>query len=246
MIGREEAAGAAPAPTAAIRARGLARRFGARWALNGVDLTVEWSEATAVVGPNGSGKTTLLRVLAGALTPTRGRALVAGNRLREEGRAVRSAVGLLAGDAYLYDDLTAVENLRFAARMCGGDPSDEALGRVLERVGLTGSADRPIRVYSSGMRKRLALGRMLAMDPRVLLLDEPYANLDGEGADLVDRVIGEWIAGDRAVVLATHRTDRAADVCHDVVHLKAGRRIDLVSRAAGAEPAAPPAVMGAP
>ncbi|NIR77778.1 MAG: ATP-binding cassette domain-containing protein, partial [Gemmatimonadetes bacterium] len=93
---------ARPGSDAAIRAHSVARRFGPRWALRDVDLAVEWGRAVALVGPNGSGKTTLLRILAGALTPSRGRVWIAGRRLPEEGDAVRSAVGLLAGDAYLY------------------------------------------------------------------------------------------------------------------------------------------------
>lgn len=206
----------------ALKAGGLSRRFGSHLVLRDVTFQVAWGEAVALVGSNGAGKTTLLRISAGVLSPSGGGVRIGGACVRDRGDAVRASTALLAGESFLYDDLTALENLRFAVRMIGGHASAGRLGDVLERIGLRRVAGSRIRHFSSGMRKRLAVGRVVAMDPPVLLLDEPYASLDETGAALVDDVVSEWKERGRAVVMATHRRDRARRVCDRMLHLVDG------------------------
>jgi ABC-type multidrug transport system ATPase subunit len=216
----------------------VSRRFGTHPVLRALDLEVSWGESVALVGVNGAGKTTLLRILAGALTPHGGTAEVGGADARSD--AARRLVGLLLGDAFLYDDLTARENVRFALEMNDGSRDSGACLEVLERVGLTRAADRRVRFFSSGMRKRLALARVLALDPTLLLLDEPWASLDQEAADLIDEVVAGWRSPERAVVLATHHRDRARRTCDRILALENGRLDPVISR----EPVRPRVLAG--
>src|SRR5690606_16945753 len=174
-------------PVPAVALHGLARRFGRRWVLRGIDLRVEPGEVVALTGRNGSGKTTLLRVCATALRPTRGTGEVFGNDLVRDADAIRELIGFLGHHPGLYDDLTAAENLVFACRMAGMPASESAVVAALEQVGLAEERKERVRGFSAGMRRRLALARLLLRPPRLLLLDEPYASFDADGILLVNR-----------------------------------------------------------
>jgi ABC-type multidrug transport system ATPase subunit len=205
---------------AAIRAVGVGRRFGRLWAVKGADLTVGWGEVVGLLGPNGSGKTTLLRILAGVLTPTEGRAQVGGIDVVGPDRdRVRERVGIVSGDAYLYGDLTAAENMRLALAMLGRSGDRELVRRTLETVGLTRAMNRRVRDFSTGMRKRLALARAIAGEPAVLLLDEPYSGLDEQGVRFVHDVVDCWRIEGRALLMATHHDVHAAERCDRCVLL---------------------------
>ncbi|MGH7552132.1 MAG: ATP-binding cassette domain-containing protein, partial [Longimicrobiales bacterium] len=138
----------------AIELNAIARRFGRRWALRGIDLRVGRGETVAITGRNGSGKTTLLRICATLLRPTRGAGQVFGLDLIGQAPAIRSTIGFLAHSAGLYEDLTADENLRFAARMMGLPDARQATSAALERTGLRQEAAERVRGFSSGMRRR--------------------------------------------------------------------------------------------
>jgi heme exporter protein A len=216
--GGTRAAGTVPA----VALHGLARRFGQRWVLRGIDLRVEPGEVVALTGRNGSGKTTLLRVCATALRPTRGAGTVFGHDLVEGADDVREAVGFLAHHAGLYDELTAAENLVFACRMSGHPAGESAIIAALEQVGLAEERRERVRGFSAGMRRRLALARLLLRPPRLLLLDEPYASFDADGILLVNRFAARVAAGGGAVLLATHDLLRAQELIHRDVHLSDG------------------------
>ena len=208
---------------AAIRVEGLTRRFGRRWALRGVDLHVRSGEVVTLLGANGTGKTTLLRVLATLLRPTGGTAAVCGRDVMDEADAIRGLTALMTPLGHVYDELTGVENLRFAARMLGV-PSDRApLVERLDAVGLAESADIVARSYSTGMRKRLELARIGLADPRVVLLDEPFTSLDEDGVELVQRAIAGWREAGKTVLLASHRAEEARRHADRSVRLEAGR-----------------------
>lgn len=217
---------ATPAPTSgapAVSASGVGKRFGYTWALRDVDLEVRSGELLALMGPNGAGKSTLLRVLATLLKPTRGEARVFGERVDADANAVRERTSFLAPEGFLYGDLTAMENLRFAARMYGLEEWRDPAARVLERVGLQRSADVRVDGFSSGMYKRLALARLLLQAGDLVLLDEPYASLDAEGIDLVDRLVEEMQGEGKTVLLASHQWGRALHLSDRVVVLEGGR-----------------------
>lgn len=207
----------------AVETHALSRRFRRVWALRRVTLAIAQGESVALVGPNGSGKSTLMKVIATVLTPTRGSIHVMGQDLETAGDAVPRAVGLMSHQTYLYGDLTALENLRFATRMHGIRRSNEELLALLARVGLAGAAHKLLRGFSQGMAQRLGLARALLHEPEILLLDEPYSALDPDGAKLVDRLLAERRQAGHTTVLVTHHVERALDLCERAVALKAGQ-----------------------
>jgi ABC-type multidrug transport system ATPase subunit len=186
----------------------MTRVFGVTPAVVRVDLTVERGEVVLLRGPNGAGKSTLLRVVATALSPTYGGGEVLGFDLVRERERIRARVELLGHRTRLYEDLTAAENLRFACAMTGC-PADGVAG-ALERVGLHQVADERVRGFSQGMRQRVAVARAVLRQPDLLLLDEPYAGLDTEARDAVDRAMTEARDAGRTVLLATHDVTRGA------------------------------------
>jgi heme exporter protein A len=206
----------------AVLATDLARLFAASPAL--VDVSIEIGAARVVVlrGPNGAGKTTLLRILATAIRPSLGSALVDGLDVVRDADQLRPRVSYLAHATGLYDDLTAAENLRFAATMLGTPDRAERVRRALDDVGLGSRADERVVTFSAGMRRRLALGRLLLGSPSLVLLDEPYATLDPDGMALVDELLDAWRAAGVTVLIASHAADRIADRSDGWVRLEAG------------------------
>lgn len=207
----------------AVRTTGLGRRFGRYWALAHVDLEVEPGEVLLLAGPNGSGKTTLLRLVAGLYRPSAGNLAIFGLEPRRQRSAVRRALSLISHETYLYDRLSALETLRLWARLLGRPAADDDLVPLLEEVALAERRDTLVVGFSAGMKKRLSLARTRLEQPRLVLLDEPFAALDAEGKRLVET----WIAGFRAagttVVMASHALGRAARLCDRGVLLTRGQ-----------------------
>ena len=183
-----------------IAARGLGRSFGAKRVLGDLDLDVAERDLLLVTGPNGSGKSTLLALCAGLLAPTRGELEV---------RVERSRIGYLAHEPLVYRELSALENLDLYGRLYRVPERRERIGMLLERYGLWEARRERVATLSRGMQQRLALCRTLLHEPELLLLDEPYAGLDEEGAALLDGELGA-LAGTRTVLLATHDAERVA------------------------------------
>jgi len=210
-------------PSAAVEAAGLAKRYGRAWALREIDLSIRPGEAVALLGPNGSGKSTLLRILATATRPTHGEVRVFGFPIRTDGDAVRRRVGLLSDRPPLYDELTALENLAFAAAMYGLPVRDDGLRAALATVGLPRVADARVRTFSQGMAQRLALARATLQSPDLVLLDEPYNALDVEGLRLVDQLLARVRAAGKTAILATHHIAKGLAQCDRVIALSGGR-----------------------
>jgi heme exporter protein A len=181
-----------------IRARGLEKRYGRRRVLAGIDLDLARDGFLLVTGPNGSGKTTLLRVLTGLVAPTAGSLEVEVDRGR---------VGFLAHEPLVYRELSAVENLDLFGRLYRVPERRERIGMLLERFGLWDERNERVSSYSRGMAQRLALCRALLHEPELLVLDEPYAGLDEQGAALLDRELRE-LSGSRTFVVSTHDPPR--------------------------------------
>ena len=209
-----------------LSARGLARRFGAATALDGIDLEVRRGEPVALFGVNGAGKTTLLRILAGGLRPTAGTLVVDGGDARSGGRSLRGRIGLLSHQTLLYDDLTARENLLFFAALHGLPDSASAVTEGLERVGLDSRADDPVRAFSRGMQQRVALARALLHRPSLLLLDEPATGLDARSSAGLRAALRDAASRGTTWVLATHDVDEGLDLCPRWIALRQGRLID--------------------
>jgi heme exporter protein A len=177
-----------------IRARGLGRDFGSKRVLRGLDFELGAGGFLLVTGPNGSGKSTLLSLCAGLLAPTAGELEV---------DAGRGEIGYLAHEPLVYRELTALENLELYGRLYRVPERRERIGMVLERFGLWEVRHERVGSFSRGMAQRIALCRTLLHDPRLLLLDEPYAGLDAGASTLVDDLLSEY-AGHRTIVVATH------------------------------------------
>jgi heme exporter protein A len=181
-----------------ISARGLSKRFGEKRALSAVDVELERGGFLLVTGPNGAGKTTLLRLCAGLLVPTGGEIEI---------EVDRSGIGLVAHEPLVYRELTPLENLELYGRLYRLPERRERSGMLLERFGLWEVRHERVSALSRGMTQRLALCRAMLHEPQLLLLDEPYAGLDAEGAEVVDRELRS-LAGTRTVALATHAPGR--------------------------------------
>jgi heme exporter protein A len=215
-----------PNPTdIAVEARGLCRRYGRRWALVNVSFQVRRGTVLMLTGRNGSGKSTLLRVLATALRPDRGSAHVLGRDIVAEREEVRRHLSLLSHYSYHYEALTALDNLRIAARFLGRDDSREALLSRLHEFALAERAEDPVSTFSAGMRKRLALARTRLQDTAVVLLDEPYAALDPPGFRLVDRLLDALRKRGSTVLMATHLLEHGASLCDEGLILEDGRLV---------------------
>jgi heme exporter protein A len=218
-------------PVRAIEARGIGKRFGIRWVLRGVTLDVARGEAVALLGPNGSGKSTILRILGTLLRPNAGSASLNGLDITSDAGSVREHIGYLAHTPGLYEDLTARENLQFAANMLGL-PHTLADGS-LERVGLASVASSRVRGFSAGMQRRLGLARLIMRSPRILLLDEPYSNLDEEGVELMNSVIRDVMEKGGAALLALHELAPAKGMIDRTLRLVEGRIAGTVTERAG-------------
>ena len=184
-----------PRSSGAVTADGVSRRFGERVVLRDLHLSLEPGTIAAVTGPNGSGKTTLLRLLAGVLSPDAGTILVAGEP------PGRGATGFVPpGDRGLYWRLTGRANLEFFASIAGGSRED-ALGAA-RALDAEGTLDRRMGLCSTGERRRVAIARAFAARPPVVLLDEPYADLDEAGCRAVEAACRAWAGADGLVVYA--------------------------------------------
>ncbi len=212
-----------------IEITGLTKTYrgGAR-ALDGLDLTVP-TGMFGLLGPNGAGKTTLMRILAGLLRPSDGRVLVADHDLATAGgRAeIKRVLGYLPQDLGVYPDLTAREFLDYVALLKGIDDRGVRRRRVaelLEVVALSDVADRRLKGFSGGMKRRIGIAQALLNDPRLLIVDEPTAGLDPEER-IRFRTLLAQLAGDRTVLLSTHIVEDIAQTCREIAVLDAGRSV---------------------
>jgi heme exporter protein A len=215
--------GFAGAVTPLLAARGLSRSFGRRRVLHDIDLTLDPGEALAVAGPNGAGKSTLLRLLAGLMRPSAGEVRVMGRPVRGSDGDARRAIGLLSHQTLLYDDLTLLENLTFAARLYGVAQPRETAMAALEEAGLAPRADELPRRLSRGLLQRAAIARTLLHRPRLLLLDEPFTALDAASADRLRGDLRAALGAGLGLVLVTHHLAEVWGVATRIAVLVEGR-----------------------
>jgi len=200
------------------------KRFGERRAVDRVDVCLDEGECLAVLGPNGAGKSTLLRMLATLLRPDAGELSVCGRRLPDEAVRARALIGYLGHDPMVYLDLTARQNLELYADLYGVPDARDRVDDALDRVALLARSFDPVRTFSRGMAQRLGLARVLLHEPRLLLLDEPYAGLDAAGAHLLDAVLADASRA-RGVVIVTHEVERGVALAGRLLVLRAGRAV---------------------
>ncbi len=217
---------ATEAADSTLRARPLSARvdqvsklFGSFAALRQVSVDMEPGRCYVLIGENGAGKSTLLRILAGLLRPSHGTVTVFGDLDPHE---ARTRIGYMSHAPMLYDELTAQENLRYFASLY---PDQKCLSpaEALRQVGLDPDLMRPFGQYSQGMRQRTSLARVLLPVPELLLLDEPFSNMDIESAQQMVELLSAFRQGNRTIVITTHQRDLAAPIADYVLRLKAGR-----------------------
>ena len=213
--------------TPIVEARGLTKRFGEVEALAGLDLVAHPGRVTALLGPNGAGKTTFISAVATLLRPDGGELRVAGIDVASEPQHVRQTIGLAGQFASVEPAMTGRENLEFVGRLFGLDRDEarSAAVAVLDRIGLTDDANRLVRTYSGGMRRKLDLGASLVGRPRLLLLDEPTSGLDPRSRIELWEAIRNLVADGTDVLLTTQYLEEADQLARDVVIVDHGRVI---------------------
>jgi ABC-2 type transport system ATP-binding protein len=216
-----------PTPAAVIDVQGLAKHFGDVLAVDGIDFVVPQGTILGLLGPNGAGKTTAIRVLTTILTPDAGRATVLGIDVAKDPQGVRERIGLAGQYAAVDENLTGRENLRMVGQLTHL-PKSYVRGRadeLLTRFGLDHAADRPVRTYSGGMRRRLDLGAALVHRPPVLFLDEPTTGLDPQSRNDLWTVIQELVDDGTTVLLTTQYLEEADRLADNIVVIDHGHKI---------------------
>ena len=210
---------------AALEIDDVSKRFGARWALARLSFSLPAGRSLLLTGHNGSGKTTLLRLIATAAFPTAGTMRVFGRDTRRERHLVRHDVALISHATFLYEDLTALQNLTLLAQLLERAEPRKTAGEFLERIGLSARADSPVRQFSAGMRKRLSIARLLMKAPKLALFDEPFGELDPAGITQMEGVLRDLQAQGTTIVLATHLIEQGQSLTQERLHLDQGRRV---------------------
>ena len=199
----------------------VSHRFERRWVLARLTLTVQAGQTVLLTGDNGAGKTTLLRLIATAVRPTRGEVRLFGVASQEALAQVRQRLALMTHHHYLYDGLTALENLRlicdFSPR---ANPAD--IPMRLEHAGLAAHGHSQVLTFSAGMKRRLALARLLLLRPELVLLDEPFTQLDPSGVRMMEDVVTTLQKSGATLIMSTHDIDRGAALATAKLHLRGG------------------------
>jgi heme ABC exporter ATP-binding subunit CcmA len=201
------------------RLEGVSKLFGSFAALRQVTVNLEPGRCYVLIGENGAGKSTLLRILAGLLRPSFGTVKVFGDL---EPHDARDRIGYMSHAPMLYDELTAQENLAYFAKLYPGRPCLSP-AEALRQVGLDPDLPRTFGQYSQGMRQRTSLARVLLAAPELLLLDEPFSNMDVESVAQMVQLLAKFRQGNRTIVITTHQREHAAPIADWVLALKAGR-----------------------
>lgn len=211
-----------PQPNPIIAVTNLVKQFGRFAALRGVSASFDAGRLYGILGDNGAGKTTLLRILAGLVPPTRGEVSILG---KKNPREVCREFGYMAHPSLLYDEMSGMENLRYFARLYGFE--DEArCAQVISAVGLDPMLERPVGQYSQGMRQRMSLARALLNDPKILLLDEPFSNVDIRSAREMVKLLGGMRDQGKTIFVVTHQASLLEGTADEFIWMDAGQIVN--------------------
>jgi heme exporter protein A len=205
----------------ALEAVDIQKQFGHFTALAGITMQVDRGEFIALFGRNGAGKTTFLKIAATLMRASKGKLRIQGLDIDDEGSRVRSSIGFLSHNTYVYRDLSPVENLRFFAKLYGLENSEGRISELLERVGLKRRANDPVRSFSRGLHQRIGIARTFLHKPSLILLDEPYTGLDANAVQMLDELLDETLRAGNTVILTTHDLEQG---------LRAATRAAIVDR----------------
>jgi heme exporter protein A len=201
----------------------VTRQFGRLYALRGVDLSIRPGETLGVFGNNGAGKSTLLQITASLLSPSSGNVTFRGKDIFKTTADYRRVVGFVSHQSFLYNDLTAWENLQFYGRLYQVPDLPARIDTMLDRVGLANRAHEPVRTFSRGMHQRVSVARAFLHDPTLILLDEPWSGLDQKSGNVLSGLLEELRGRDRMIMLTTHDLDRGLQMATKTVILERGK-----------------------
>lgn len=206
-----------------IEIQNLVKEFGRKRVISDIDMKIEKGEYVVVLGPNGAGKTTLLRLISTLLRPSSGRILLDGREVKEEGVDLRKDIGVLAHSPYLYDELTAIENLRFFAKMYNVEYAEDRIKDLLQRVKLYHRMNDHVGTFSRGMKQRLAIARAIIHKPSYLLMDEPYTGLDLNAGEILSSMLRRYHGQKRTILMVTHDLERGYEMGERLAVMSGGK-----------------------
>lgn len=207
-----------------IEVLNLKRKFGDSTAIDNLSLSIGKGESIAILGSNGAGKTTLIKVMSTLLRPTSGTIKVNGLDITENAEKIKKQIGVVSHNSFLYEELTARENLEFYSRLYKVS-DNKKIDSLLELVNLQFKADDLVGTFSRGMLQRLSIARSLLHEPQVLLLDEPTTGLDVQSKQTFFKMIKEQNKMGKTIVLTTHHLDEAEELCQKIAIMEKGKII---------------------
>ncbi|UCE97959.1 MAG: ABC transporter ATP-binding protein [Dehalococcoidia bacterium] len=209
--------------TPAIEVKGLTKSFGNQHALDGFDLIVEWGKTLAIFGPNGAGKTTLIKILASITKPSTGEVFINGLNLKDNADFIRSQIGIVSHQVFLYGNLTAHENLVFYSRMYDIADYKKRIHQVVSMLGMQSRLYDRIGTLSRGMQQRFSIARCLLHKPSIILLDEPETGLDQQAISMLWRALKEDGSEKLTIVFTSHSLERGLNTCDNFIILSKGK-----------------------
>lgn len=213
-----------------MEVQALEKRFGYRKIIHQLNLQLHPGEGVLLLGPNGAGKTTLMRILSGLLRADSGKVIFWGTNVSKQEAAHRKKRGTLFHQTHLYDEMTAEENLSFFCSLYQLGVDKQQIRKILKEVELEKSGDLPVRFFSTGMRKRVGLARLLLQKPELLLLDEPYSGLDFKTVDFFNQFLTGFKQNGGMLLLASHQIEQSLPVTDRILELYQGAVRDITQK----------------
>jgi ABC-type multidrug transport system ATPase subunit len=216
---KDPVASAAPA----LEVADLSKTFGNQFALRKVSFQLRAGDFLTIFGPNGAGKTTLIRILSTLSKPSSGKAKIGNHSLPTESEEIRRQIGVIAHQTFLYEDLTADENLRFYGKLYSVPNLEDRIESIISEVGLGLRRRDRVRTFSRGMQQRLSIARAMIHDPLFLFLDEPYTGLDQHASEMLSNWLKRVRSSNRTTLMVTHDLERGLDMADRVAVLNSGK-----------------------
>ena len=201
----------------------ITKKIGTKTILNDVNLKIAQGDFVCVLGANGAGKSTLLKTLSLQMKPSGGKVFFQGMDATKEGGKISRRLGVISHQTFLYEQLTAYENLQFYGRMYGVRPLEERIDRVIREVGLEFALHERVQSFSRGMQQRLAIARAILHSPEILFLDEPHTGLDPQAIDRFNQILMQFHSEGGTIIMVTHNTEEGLLLANKVIVVSRGR-----------------------
>jgi heme exporter protein A len=212
--------------------KGLTKTFGSLYALKNVNLQLNRGEFLTIFGPNGAGKTTLIKILSTITKASSGEISIGGFSLEKEPEKIRRQIGVMGHQTFLYEDLTAEENLKFYGKLYDVKNLNGTIEKIISEVGLELRRNDRVRTFSRGMQQRLSIARAMLHEPSVLLLDEPYTGLDQHASEMLSGWLKELRSQHRTILMVTHDLEQGIDLANRVAIINKGKIVFEKERSA--------------